>query len=83
MRFNESLGLRPKYSGEVLGTVAGIELAGEGMGVQTFSRHPLILVAGCDEYSGKGIGGRASCLIARGHNGRDSRGDLGGAQVVG
>ena len=47
-----------------------------------FSRHRIILCRCGTEYSGKGIGGRASCLIACGHDIRYHRGEVGGAQVV-
>jgi len=42
-KFAESVRLRPKYVRDVLGTMAGIELRGKGMGVETISSHGLIL----------------------------------------
>jgi hypothetical protein len=65
--FTKSLLLRSKNVRNGLRILAGVELCGEGMGVEAFSCQPLVLVCGSIEYCGKVIGRRAGCLIVGGH----------------
>src|SRR6267154_4176316 len=59
--FTKSLLLPSKNVRNCLGILAGVELCGEGVGVEVFSCQSLVLICGSIEYWGKVIGRRAGC----------------------